>query len=409
MALGLAMLAGINLYLTIFLTGLAVKLGWFQDAGLAGALDGFGHPAVIAVALGLFVVQFIIDKIPWLDSLWDSIHTFLKPAGGVLLALTSLGPDAGAVSQVFVAMLALAGSLLTHGVKASTRLAINTSPEPFSNIGASVAEDLLVIGGFMLLIHYPAVAFLVFAAALALFVYLTPRVTRSIRAILWLIWKKLRVPADDRDGKPKSLPAKPSPDAEALLQTEFGGEKYHVDWCIHCVTGKTRNSGQICRNLFGELIAIRGQDDRLFFAGSRKFRRFIEAIDLGGALATHESRFISEGIVIHNRHSKLHTVLRFHRGQGEIAERVADEPAGQDRQHIGSARARRDGSGNRGRGRGGEPDHCRAAGEGIGWGWRGRAARSQLCARRIPAPAARPAPQLAAPARTLDRTGFGRS
>jgi len=324
-ALGLAMLAGINLYLTIFLTGLAVKLGWFQDAGLAGALDGFGHPAVIAVALGLFIVQFIIDKIPWLDSLWDSIHTFLKPAGGVLLALTSLGPDAGAVSQVFVAMLALAGSLLTHGVKASTRLAINTSPEPFSNIGASVAEDLLVIGGFMLLIHYPAVAFLVFAAALALFVYLTPRVTRSIRAILWLIWKKLRVPAGDRDGKPKSLPAKPSPDAEALLQTEFGGEKYHVDWCIHCVTGKTRNSGQICRNLFGELIAIRGQDDKLFFAGSRKFRRFIEAIDLGGALATHESRFISEGIVIHNRHSKLHTVLRFHRGQGEIAERVAED------------------------------------------------------------------------------------
>jgi hypothetical protein len=323
-ALGLAMLAGINLYFTIFLTGLAVKLGWFQDSVLATALDGFGHPAVIAVALGLFVVQFIADKIPWVDSLWDSIHTFLKPAGGVLLALSSLGPDAGTLSQVAITVLALAGSLLTHGVKASTRLNINTSPEPFSNIGASVAEDLLVIGGFALVVHNPTVAFFVFALALALFIYLTPRVTRSIRAILWLIWKKIRVPAGDRSSGTKDLPTKLSADAEALLLDEFGSEKYEVDWCVPCVTGKTRHTGRLCRNLFGDLIAIRERSDKLFFVGSRNFKKFAEGIELGSALATHESRFISEGITVHNKKSKLHVHLRFHRGQEELAERLTD-------------------------------------------------------------------------------------
>ena len=323
-ALGLAMLAGINLYLTVFITGLAVRLEWFSDAALATALEGFGHPAVIAVSLGLFIVQFIADKIPWVDSLWDSIHTFLKPAGGVLLALTSLGPDAGTVSQVFVAILALVGSLLTHGVKASTRLTINTSPEPFSNIGASVAEDLLVVGGFMLIVSHPGAAFFVFALALALFVYLSPRVTRAIRAILWLIWKKLRVPAGDKSADKKELPTKLSADAESLLLDEFGSEVYNVAWCIPCVTGKTRNAGRICRNLFGDLVAIRERSGKLFFIGSRNFKKFAEPIELAGSLATHESRFISEGIVIHNKHSKLHANIRFHRGQEELAERIAD-------------------------------------------------------------------------------------
>ena len=323
-ALGLAMLAGINLYLTLFITGLAVKLGWFHDSALATALEGFGHPAVIAVALGLFVVQFIADKIPWVDSLWDSIHTFLRPAGGVLLALASLGPEAGTLSQIFVALLALVGSLLTHGVKASLRLAINTSPEPFSNIAASVAEDLLVIAGFALIVNQPTTAFFVFALALALFVYLTPRVTRSIRAILWLIWKKLRVPAGDASAGAGDLPNKLSADAESLLLDEFGSEPYNVAWCVSCVTGKTRHAGQLCRNLFGDLIAIRERSGKLFFVGSRNFKKFAETIDLGGALATHESRFISEGVVIHNKQSKLHTNIRFHRGQGELAERIAD-------------------------------------------------------------------------------------
>ena len=323
-ALGLAMLAGINLYLTIFLTGLAVRLGWFQNDTLATALEGFGHPAVIAVALGLFVVQFVVDKIPWVDSLWDSIHTFLKPAGGVLLALTSLGPEAGTVSQVFVALLALSGSLLTHGVKASLRLSINTSPEPFSNIAASLAEDVLVVGGFTLILNKPAVGFFVFALVLAGFAYLTPRVTRSIRAILWLIWKKLRVPAGDKSEGFKDLPTKLSADAESLLLDEFGTEPYSVAWCVPCVSGKTRNTGRLCRNLFGDLIAIRERSGKLFFVGNRSFKKIIETIPLGGALATHESRFISEGIIIHNKKSKLHAHVRFHRGQQELAERLAD-------------------------------------------------------------------------------------
>jgi len=323
-ALGLAMLAGINLYLTIFITGLAVRLGWLQDTALATALEGFGHPAVIAVSLGLFLVQFLADKVPWVDSLWDSIHTFLKPAGGVLLALTSLGDGAGTLAQIFVAVLALVGSLLTHWVKAGTRLHLNTSPEPFTNVGASVAEDLLVIGGYFLIANRPVIAFFVFALALAAVVYFTPRVTRSIRGTLWLIWRKLRVPASDKKAKKKALPNKLSSDDFSLLLDEFGSEEYQVVWNVNCVSGKTRNTGRLCRNVFGELIAIRERPHQLFFIGRRNFKKFFEILEIGGAKAEHESGFLNEELIIRQKDTKLLAHFLFHRGQGDVTERLTE-------------------------------------------------------------------------------------
>lgn len=323
-ALGLAMLAGVNLYLTTFLTGIAVSLGKVTDADLAGALEGFGHPAVVGVALGLLVLQFIIDKVPWVDSLWDSIHTFIKPAGGALLALTSLGPDASPFTSALIGLLALAASLLTHWIKTGTRLSINTSPEPFSNIAASLTEDLLVVGGALLLLHHPPIALPVFAAALALFIYLSPRVTRSICATLWLIWKKVRVPASNQ--KPSStttdLPNKLSSAAEALLLDEFGSESYQVEWCARCVTGKMSGSQTICSNLFGTVIAIHERPQKLFFFGKRHLKPILEQLDLADAEASQESLFLSEGIAIGSGERKFH--LRFHRGQAELVEQLVD-------------------------------------------------------------------------------------
>ena len=145
-ALGLASLAGVNLYLTVLLTGLAVRFNAVHLAAQYQSLDVLAHPVVISVAGLLFVMQFVADKIPWVDSLWDSVHTVIRPVGGTLLALQVLGTMPGYV-QVAAGLLAGGATLTTHSAKAGTRLLINHSPEPMTNVAMSLAEEAAVAGG----------------------------------------------------------------------------------------------------------------------------------------------------------------------------------------------------------------------------------------------------------------------
>lgn len=161
-ALGLASLAGVNLYLTVLVTGLAVRFDWVSLAARYSELEILGSWWIIGIAGVLFVVEFFADKIPWLDSAWDSIHTVIRPVGGILLALAALG-QLDPVASVVAALLSGGVSLATHSAKAGTRLLINTSPEPVTNTAASVMEDGLVLGGLALLGISPVVAFFVFA------------------------------------------------------------------------------------------------------------------------------------------------------------------------------------------------------------------------------------------------------
>lgn len=129
LALGSAFTAGINLYATIAALGLAAAAGAIQ---LPQELQVLAHPAVIAVALALYVVEFFADKAPYVDSAWDAVHTFIRVPAGAILAARALGP----VSPPLELVAALAGgsvALAAHATKASTRLAINASPEPISN------------------------------------------------------------------------------------------------------------------------------------------------------------------------------------------------------------------------------------------------------------------------------------
>ncbi len=160
-ALGLASLAGINLYLTVLVTGLAVRLDWISLAARYAELEILGNWWIIGVAGAFFVVEFFADKVPWLDSAWDSMHTVIRPAGGILLALAALG-ELDPVVSVVAALLFGGVSLVTHSAKAGARLLINTSPEPVTNTAASVAEDGIVLGGLALLGVSPTVAFFVF-------------------------------------------------------------------------------------------------------------------------------------------------------------------------------------------------------------------------------------------------------
>ena len=186
-ALGLASLAGINLYLTTFVAGLAIRINWIELAAAHEGLAVLGSEWVLAVAGVLMVIEFFADKVPWLDSGWDAVHTLLRPAGGVLLGMAALGkmdPEWLAIGG----LLSGGAALTMHGAKAGTRLLVNMSPEPVSNSVASVAEDGFVLGGLTLTAFAPVLAFFVFVIVLAIAVL----VIRKTFGTMLAVWRGFR-------------------------------------------------------------------------------------------------------------------------------------------------------------------------------------------------------------------------
>src|SRR5712671_1392416 len=139
-ALGLSALAGIDLYFTVFFTGLAIHLGWVQLAPQLQGLAVLADPVVLVVAGVMLVVEFMIDKCQYADSGWDMIHTVVRPIGGAILGLKALG-SVDPSMLVVGALLGGSVAFTTHATKAGTRLVANTLPEPFTNIGLSIGED----------------------------------------------------------------------------------------------------------------------------------------------------------------------------------------------------------------------------------------------------------------------------
>ena len=178
-ALGLATLAGLNLYLTVLVAGLAVRFHWIELSATYESMEGLGNPWVLGVAGGLFIIQFIADKVPWVDSIWDVIHTIIRPAGAIFLALAVLGKTDPAAATI-AALLAGTAALSTHGTKAGIRAFLNLSPEPVSNAVASITEYGLVLGGLGLIGLFPTVGFFLFVAV----------VVACTAIAIWL-WKKI--------------------------------------------------------------------------------------------------------------------------------------------------------------------------------------------------------------------------
>ncbi len=162
-ALGWA--SGVRLYLVVFLTGLAGFMGWVD---LPQGLQLLAHPVVLGASGFMVFVEFFADKIPGLDSLWDLVHTVIRIPAGAALAAGVFGVDSGVMALV-AALLGGTLAATSHAAKATTRAAINSSPEPFSNVGASLLEDGMVPLGLWLAIAHP----FVFVAALALVLVLS--------------------------------------------------------------------------------------------------------------------------------------------------------------------------------------------------------------------------------------------
>lgn len=152
-AMGSAWLSGINLYATVLTLGLLQRFGFAQ---LPGDLAYLSHNWILGVAAALYVIQFVADKIPAVDSVWDLVHTFIRVPAGAILAATAFAHFDPKVR--LIAMLAGGGiALSSHGTKTATRLAANTSPEPFSNIVLSLLGDALTVGGTLLMALHPVV------------------------------------------------------------------------------------------------------------------------------------------------------------------------------------------------------------------------------------------------------------
>jgi Domain of unknown function (DUF4126) len=290
-ALGLAALAGINLYLTVFVTGLAIHFHWITLAPQYQSLEVLASPWIITIAGILYFLEFFADKIPWVDSVWDAVHTVIRPIGGALLAIQVLGHPSPAFT-VIVALLAGGTSLIAHTAKAATRLASNASPEPFSNIGLSLGEDAAVLGGLALVHFNPVLALIIFLICIGAFLYFAPRILRAMKVKIWLAWRKLNGPAD-RDMSatlPSTLPAR--------LATVFGRENVlgeTIAWAVPCVSGRGR---RFPANLFGALVATNEEPRRLIFVARKAGGPLTRTIDLEGSNVTREPKFLSENLVI---------------------------------------------------------------------------------------------------------------
>src|SRR5947209_5342212 len=175
--LGFSFAAGVNLYATVAILGFAARYGWVD---LPPQYQVFDNNWIIGGAVVLYVVEFFADKIPWLDSVWDAIHTIIRPIGGAVIAVASVG-HAPPATQTLVALVGAALAASTHLTKAGTRAVANTSPEPFSNWILSVSEDGFAIGLGLLALKYPLAAAIVVLVCLALIVVFAHWLVRAVR------------------------------------------------------------------------------------------------------------------------------------------------------------------------------------------------------------------------------------
>lgn len=178
-AMGSAWLSGINLYATVVTLGILER---FKLVKLPGGLDMLGNWWVIGLAGGMYLIEFIADKVPVVDSAWDAVHTFIRVPAGAILAATAFAEFDPAVK--ITAMILGGGIALgSHGTKAATRLAANTSPEPVSNIALSLGEDILTFGSTILMAFYPIAILIVVIIFLVIAIWLVPRIVRGLKSL----------------------------------------------------------------------------------------------------------------------------------------------------------------------------------------------------------------------------------
>mgnify|MGYP005847177415 CR=1 FL=1 len=278
-AMGVGLLAGFRLYATVLALGLALRFKLLELSPPMSGLEVLADGRVLAAAALGFVMEFAADKIPWVDSLWDAIHTLIRPAGAALLAVAAAG-SMHPLTQVVIALLAGGIAFSGHSAKAATRLVVNHSPEPFSNIALSMAGDLAVPAAMWVAFEHPRVMRGVVAVFLALFLWLSPKVFRAarlevaaLRALLGSWFSEAaatggRLP-EDYSGGPLAEAAPELRARLALLPAEFA-KRVHFQG--GAAMGVPCAAGRGLRGLGNSKGYLGLEPSRLVFLARRAFR-----------------------------------------------------------------------------------------------------------------------------------------
>ncbi len=181
LAVGSAWTSGINLYATVFILGLFQKVGW---ARLPGGLEVLDNWWIIGIAAGLYLIEFVADKVPYVDSVWDVVHTFIRVPAGAILAYAAVAGYNDPSISVVAFLLGGGVALSSHGTKTAVRAFANLSPEPVSNWILSIVEDIIAIGGAILAVFAPILLGLIVAVFLVVFFWLFPKIWRAFNKVL---------------------------------------------------------------------------------------------------------------------------------------------------------------------------------------------------------------------------------
>lgn len=193
LAMGASWASGINLYATLFILGFSALNGAFV---LPEGLEILANPLVISAAGLMYCVEFFADKVPGVDTSWDVLHTFIRIPAGALLAAGAVG-DMGLAAELAAAIIGGGIASATHVTKAGSRVLINTSPEPFSNWGASVGEDIMVFAGLWTALNHPVYFLILFIVFILITIWLLPKIWRGIKRVFGFVMRLL--------GKKKNL------------------------------------------------------------------------------------------------------------------------------------------------------------------------------------------------------------
>jgi hypothetical protein len=175
--LGFSFAAGLNLYATVAILGLASR---YHLVELPPQYGVFANGWIIAAAIVLYAIEFVADKVPWVDTAWDAVHTVVRPIGGALIAVATIGHASPTIEAV-VALLGAGLATSTHVTKAAARAVVNTSPEPFSNWALSLSEDGIVVGLGILALTHPLASALVVLLGLVLIAAFASVIVRALR------------------------------------------------------------------------------------------------------------------------------------------------------------------------------------------------------------------------------------
>ena len=210
LTMGVGWACGINLYGTLLALGIMSNTGYID---LPPDLQVVGDPLVIIAAGFMYLVEFFADKVPGIDTGWDTLHTMVRIPAGAILAAGAVG-DVSTTAEVAAAI--VGGSLAagTHFTKAGTRVIINTSPEPFSNWGASIGEDIAVFAGLWAALNYPVVFLILLGLFIILMIWLLPKLLRAIKKVIRFFINLFA-------GKKENQPSSPSsPASQSLTQQD---------------------------------------------------------------------------------------------------------------------------------------------------------------------------------------------